>query len=167
MPVARSNFARWMDDLQTDAVPDVPMRSFHTGTAQRPAGSGSCAGSTQLDHPARVIAFPAASRPERHRNGERRVALSWVGVAAAAGLAIGVVGGQVSARLSQPIAPATTAASVAGLDDAGVVHPERRRKARSTATWLDDSFETVNIPSLRTLELATPRLQQVSAQSGG
>ncbi len=54
----------------------------------------------QVDSPARVISFPAAMRAERGDAGGRRVAVSWVGVAAAAGIAIGIVGGQVSARLS-------------------------------------------------------------------
>jgi hypothetical protein len=65
----------------------------------------------QLDEPARVISFPRfTSRLEDRANG-RRVAASWVAVAAAAGLVVGVIGGQVSARLARPAADATNAAS--------------------------------------------------------
>jgi hypothetical protein len=58
----------------------------------------------QLDEPSRVIAFPRNTRSEARESGMRKVAPAWVGVAAAAGLALGIVGGQVSARMSiQPV----------------------------------------------------------------
>jgi hypothetical protein len=53
----------------------------------------------QVDEPARVIAFPHAPVARVESTG-RRVAPAWVGVAAAAGLIVGVIGGQVTARLS-------------------------------------------------------------------
>lgn len=53
----------------------------------------------QLDEPTRVITFPASTKAPRVEV-RRRVAPAWVGVAAAAGLVIGVIGGQVSARLA-------------------------------------------------------------------
>ena len=53
----------------------------------------------QLDQPSRVIAFPSQYRIETPESHRRRVAPAWVGVAAAAGLALGVVGGQLTARL--------------------------------------------------------------------
>jgi hypothetical protein len=59
----------------------------------------------QLDAPPRVIAFPAQAVDAPRTGSGRRVAPAWVGVAAAAGLVIGVIGGQVSARLT-PAAPA-------------------------------------------------------------
>lgn len=61
----------------------------------------------QLDAPPRVIAFPAQAVSAPRTDAGRRVAPTWVGVAAAAGLVIGIIGGQVSARL----APAPTAPS--------------------------------------------------------
>lgn len=53
----------------------------------------------QLDAPTRVLTFPAhaVSAP---RPAGRRVAPAWLGVAAAAGLIIGLVGGQMSARVA-------------------------------------------------------------------
>ncbi len=68
----------------------------------------------QLDQPARVISFPAASRPEPHGLGGRRVAVSWVGVAAAAGLVIGLVGGQARRAIGQAVRPASATTADAG-----------------------------------------------------
>jgi hypothetical protein len=120
----------------------------------------------QLDHPARVIAFPAATRQDRQGSGGRRVAVSWVGVAAAAGLAIGLVGGQVTARLNQPAAPTTTASVADSGTPVPVSNPESQ-EGPVNSSLLDEEFDVVNIPSLRTLDHATPRLQQVSARSSG
>ncbi len=56
----------------------------------------------QLDAPPRVIAFPAHTDADAmpRSGGGRRVAPAWVGVAAAAGIVIGVIGSQMSARLT-------------------------------------------------------------------
>ena len=54
----------------------------------------------QLDEPTRVIAFPGPGRTEVQGQVRRRVAPAWIGVAAAAGLIIGAIGGHTSARLS-------------------------------------------------------------------
>jgi hypothetical protein len=70
----------------------------------------------QLDQPSRVIAFPGLSRFEVRPSGGRRVAPAWLGVAAAAGLILGLIGGQLMARMGerQPgTASATTAEGVA------------------------------------------------------
>lgn len=53
-----------------------------------------------VDQPSRVIAFPGPTRLESPVLHARRVSPAWVGVAAAAGLILGVIGGQVTARLS-------------------------------------------------------------------
>ena len=101
----------------------------------------------QVDSPARVISFPATLRSERGEAAGRRVAVSWVGVAAAAGIAIGIVGGQVSARLMQtPQAPAvqTADASTTPVD----------------AAFLDQSYDQMNLTSQTILDEATPRLSQ-------
>ena len=110
---------RWLDEIRTigvDAADDVftPERlaAQHAQILRK---------IEQVDEPPRVISFPAASKSKATREGSmRRVAPAWVGVAAAAGLALGVVGGQLSARLTmQPVvitqAPAT--AAVAPVED--------------------------------------------------
>ena len=54
----------------------------------------------QLDEPARVIEFPSGMQPDLGSGLRNRgVAPRWVGIAAAAGLVLGVVGGQAMARL--------------------------------------------------------------------
>jgi hypothetical protein len=53
----------------------------------------------QLDQPSRVIAFPNHYRLDTPAVHARRVSPAWVGVAAAAGLVLGVIGGQVTARM--------------------------------------------------------------------
>jgi hypothetical protein len=56
----------------------------------------------QLDQPSRVIAFPSQYRLETPAVHARRVSPAWVGVAAAAGLVLGVIGGQFTARMGGP-----------------------------------------------------------------
>ncbi len=63
----------------------------------------------QLDEPSRVIAFPAHSVSAPRGESNRRVAPAWVGIAAAAGLVIGAIGGQFSARLTPAQVPAPAA----------------------------------------------------------
>jgi len=55
----------------------------------------------QIDEPPRVIAFPNNVRVDARTPSRYRVAPGWIGVAAAAGLIIGAIGGQISARLDQ------------------------------------------------------------------
>ena len=149
--------ARWMDDLQTDAA----QMADEIFTPERlVAQQGQILKRLeQIDHPARVIAFPAASRPEPQVIGGRRVSLSWVGVAAAAGLAIGIVGGQMSARLNPPQAPAAVAT-----DSAQTVEPTG---VAINSSLFDEPYESLSIPSLEGIDGATPRMIQVSAKSGG
>lgn len=59
----------------------------------------------QIDEPTRVLTFPSQTRVESRGSSRYRVAPAWIGVAAAAGLVIGAIGGQVSARLE--LQPAT------------------------------------------------------------
>lgn len=151
--------ARWMDGLQADAA-DLADGVF---TPERLAAQQHqiLRRLEQLDQPARVINFPVASRPEPHGLGGRRVAVSWVGVAAAAGLVIGLVGGQVGARLAKPSAPlaATTA-------DAGALAPSDAATGPVNNAVLAEPFETLDIGALEALNDMTPRLLQASARSG-
>jgi len=113
----------------------------------------------QLDQPARVIAFPAATRAELNGSTGRRVAVSWVGVAAAAGLVIGVVSGQVSARLTHPTpAPVVTTAAAPS--------PDAALAAEATpgpvdSSILDNPYENTDLPSMVALNYMTPRVTQL------
>ena len=136
---------RWMDEVQREGADaaDAVFTPEHLASQQ----AQILRRLEQLDNPARVIAFPAAGRAERTAGG-RRVAASWVGVAAAAGLVIGVVGGQISARLGQPVPQPQTAETVAPVD----------------AQFLDQSFDESRISAFEAVDELTPRLQ---ARNGG
>jgi hypothetical protein len=117
----------------------------------------------QLDEPARVIAFPSHSRLHRESAG-RRVAAGWLGVAAAAGLVLGVISGQWSARLGQhPVqvrveqaqpppaqAPADAQAEAVGPIDASL---------------LDMDLDSLNVPAMSAIDDITPRATQVALVS--
>jgi hypothetical protein len=153
--------ARWMDDLRDDAtgLADDVFTSERLAAQQQQIMRRL----EQLDHPARVIAFPAASRGEAQGFGGRRVAMSWVAVAAAAGLVLGVVGGQVSARLTQPVAAPATASTAEPGSPASAQAPVGPINASVFAEPLDN----LHIPSLDPVDEATPTLTQISARSGG
>jgi hypothetical protein len=145
--------ARWMNDIQSDAT-DLADATF-TPERLQAQQQQIMRRLEQLDNPARVIAFPAASRPESAGTGGRRVAVSWVAVAAAAGLVIGVFGGQATARMSQ--APATASAAPAG--DSTLASNET---AMVDGSFLADPYDTSDLPSLAALNSGTPKMSQVS-----
>jgi len=140
--------ARWMDAARDDASE----ASDAVFTPDRLAAQQAqiLRRLEQVDSPARVISFPATLRAERGEAAGRRVAVSWVGVAAAAGIAIGIVGGHVSARLTQTPAPAV-ALSV----DAA--------PAPVDAAFLDQSYDQLSLKSYEILDEATPKLSQPRA----
>lgn len=146
--------SRWLDDVQAAGV-DLADRTF---TPERLSAQAHqiLRRIEQLDQPARVISFPAAPRPEAPAFGRRRVAVSWVGVAAAAGLVIGLIGGQLSARLSRATPPATVTAEAA---------PPVESAAPVNAAVLAEPLETLNIGALSAIDDMTPRMLQVSARS--
>ena len=147
--------ARWLDGVQTDAV-ELSDASF---TPERLAAQQHqiLRRLEQLDNPARVISFPAAQRQES-RSGGRRVAVSWVGVAAAAGLVLGLVGGQVTARLSQSSTSAPTATTASG-PDTNLAAMVDLPSPPGNADWVDLS-EDLDVPTLRVMSDITPRLSQ-------
>jgi hypothetical protein len=112
----------------------------------------------QADEPPRVIAFPAHAAPDRTDRGTRRVAPAWVGVAAAAGLIVGVISGQVSARLDQDdtarqaTAPASAPASTVAAD-----------LPISNASFVDLDLDASAPEPLSTLNEITPRMLNVVA----
>lgn len=138
--------ARWMDAAREDAS----AASDAVFTPERLAAQQAqiLRRLEQVDSPARVISFPATLRSDRNEAAGRRVAVSWVGVAAAAGIAIGIVGGQVSARLMQTPPPA-----VPQTVDLGETKPV-------DAAFLDQSYDQLSLKSYELLDEATPRLSQ-------
>jgi hypothetical protein len=149
---------RWLDAVKTTGT-DAADAAF---TPERLAAQQAqiMRRLEQLDEPARVIAFPSHSRLQRESTGHR-VAAGWLGVAAAAGLVLGVISGQWSARLgAQPVQvrteqlaapqvpPATeTPAEVAGPIDASL---------------LDMDLDSLNVPAFAVMDAMTPRATQVA-----
>lgn len=148
------DLGRWLDDTRALGI-DAADAAFTAEqlTAQRAQILRKL---EQLDEPARVISFPRyAARIDEAPSG-RRVAASWVAVAAAAGLIVGVVGGQVSARLGAP--QPTTAV------DAVVEAPEPPGRPVDTS-FLQHDDDAPTLRSLAALDEITPRLVQTAARS--
>jgi hypothetical protein len=128
----------------------------------------------QADEPSRVIEFPLSTGRLTRATGGRRVSPAWVGVAAAAGLLVGVAGGhftsarapEVAARKPQvtaprpqtPVTPATAPATPA----AASATPELARTEPAPrprdASVLDLDLEEFTPQTLRVFDDATPRL---------
>jgi hypothetical protein len=126
----------------------------------------------QADEPARVLEFPRHYDLATRDSRARRVAPAWVGVAAAAGLAVGVVTGQISAR-HETVAVQATGAQAAPTVPAAAVAPGRASEAtvvKATApatsgtSGVDDAslleldLEAFTPETLRVFDEATPRL---------
>ena len=110
----------------------------------------------QLDEPSRVISFPRhTARVDEPASG-RRVAASWVAVAAAAGLVVGVVGGQVTARLGAP--PPVDSST------AETQQTEPSFKPVDTAFLQPDYDDALTLRSLELLDEITPRVVQIAAR---
>ena len=97
---------RWLDEVRTIGIEEADA-AF---SAERLAAQQSqiLRRLEQIDRPARVIAFPSASQVRLE--GSRGIRPRWIGVAAAAGLVLGLFGGQLSSRLLTRTEPARPAA---------------------------------------------------------
>jgi hypothetical protein len=150
---------RWLDDVRAlgeadiDAVFPAERLAAQQGQIMRRL--------EQLDQPARVIAFPRHLRLDGQTDQRYRVAPAWVAVAAAAGLVLGVIGGQVSARFSSVPPPKTvtaqvgTAATATGVDAAHVAEMNRIDQESADRQYLGD---------LSRLDSITPRALPESEQ---
>jgi hypothetical protein len=149
---------RWLDDVRTTgleaadaAFPPDKLAAQQSQILRR---------LEQIDQPARVIAFPNHQyRLESREPGGRRVAAAWVGVAAAAGLMIGVVGGQLTARLGdRPPAPAPVVAQAPSADAEPAGGPV-------DSSLLEQDFATIQLKAVEAIDDLTPRMTQ--ARIGG
>ena len=148
---------RWLDAVRAAAI-DAADEAF---PAERLAAQQAQIQRrlAQLDEPARVLAFPAQYRLDARENGRRRVAPAWVGVAAAAGLIVGVVGGQVTARINQPAAPAPVPAT------ATTTPPVQEPEPTVIANWVDpEEMDAFMPPALHPLNEMTPRVVMAAAR---
>ena len=153
---------RWLDDVRTVGI-EAADRAFPPEllAAQQAQILRKL---EQLDEPARVIAFPAATRAQGRESSGRRVAPAWVGIAAAAGLVIGVIGGQLSARLMPATPPpAPTVAAVQPQTPAPVQEP-----IVLPSSLFDLDLDGPGAPSLAPINDLTPAMTTARAiRSGG
>lgn len=141
---------RWLDIVQTtaieaadDAFPPERLAAQQGQILRR---------LEQLDEPSRIIAFPRQTMREAREAGSRRVAPGWVGVAAAVGLVVGAIGGQFTARATEPSAPVAAAPAVPTANPDAELVP-------ANAYWVDPADIDGYIPaSLGALNEATPRV---------
>lgn len=108
----------------------------------------------QIDQPSRVIAFPRHARIEAPATHARRVSPAWVGIAAAAGLVLGVVGGQMTARLGAPESGLSALRAPAG----------QTSPAPSLLNYDLEDTSLLGTPA-GTLDEMTPRLIETSAST--
>ncbi len=159
--------SRWLDDVKDVAVGDAdaafPVERLAAQQSQIMRRL------EQADEPARVIEFPMAPTRGIREPGGRRVAAAWVGVAAAAGLVVGVFSGQFAARHAQgpaqtaiaaPARPSAQPTPVSLQDTADDVSPRAadRGDRNDGASLLDLDLEGFTPSTLRAFDEATPRL---------
>ena len=118
----------------------------------------------QLDEPARVIAFPNHARMHREAGG-RRVAAGWVAVAAAAGLVLGVISGQWTARQGTHGAPAAARTGVVPAGQPVDAAVEPAHPAPIDASLLDVDLDSLNVPAFAVIDNMTPRATQLTLAS--
>jgi hypothetical protein len=146
---------RWLDAVKTAAV-ETADEVFPADRLAAQQGQ-ILRRLEQLDEPSRVIAFPHA-RPLPRETGRRRIAPAWVGVAAAAGLIVGAIGGQMSARLDPPTAFAPQATAVPAARPADVA-------AEVDPSFLDMDFDTTP-EQLLLIDGITPTLAAIQSSGG-
>lgn len=115
----------------------------------------------QLDEPAKVLAFPAVPAASVRPASAHRVAPAWVGVAAAAGLVIGAIGGHGTARLRSP-QPAPPAAPPAAAVQPPSPADVETMSAPATALLDMEDLESFVPEPLGAINALTPRTMLVS-----
>ncbi len=149
--------SRWLDDLRAVAVDDADA-AF---PAERLAAQQAqiLRRLEQLDRPARVIAFPTQSPYDRLAMGGQGVRPAWIGIAAAAGVVLGLLGGQVSFRLSgRPVRQLAPIESAAAVQAAAYQVPPSLREF--------DESDTVNVDAVYVMDQLIPHASQASQQGG-
>ena len=156
--------SRWLDEVRTlgleevDAVfPAERLAAQETQILRR---------LEQLDRPARVIAFPAHARYDRLDMGPRGIRPAWVGIAAAAGLVLGVFGSQVGTRLLSPPRPIIVQAARAE----SAAQPDQTASISTVppSAMLQDLDEEGKIPlaAIEAYEQLTPHVTQIGMRTG-
>jgi hypothetical protein len=150
---------RWLDDVRALGEADVdavfPAERLAAQQAQIMRRL------EQLDQPARVIAFPRHLRLDGQSEHGHRVSASWVAVAAAAGLVLGVIGSQVSAHFTSSPATKTVTAQMATASPAAGVDAARVAQMNQID---QENADRQSLGDLSRLDLITPRILPDSEQ---
>ena len=110
---------------------------------------------------ATMIFVPGQARHAPQESGRRRVAPAWIGVAAAAGLVIGAIGGQAAARFDR--APA--AASVTPPSAPASTPTSNEPQTFATATsLLEMDFDAFLPDRLGAINDITPKIQTIASR---
>jgi anti-sigma factor RsiW len=139
---------RFMDALRTDA--DSELDEIFPPERQRAQQHSIARRVEHLGHHARVISFPGRQPGQPAPSASSRVAHHWLGVAAAAGLVIGV--GLGTAYYSQ--APAGQLQTVASRS---IVAPSETSVPAATPALVPELVNSINEQFLSELELALER----------
>ncbi len=145
-----ADFGRGLDDIRAAVVDDADERFPAERLVSQQAQIMRRL--EQLDEPTRVIAFPTHPRVES-RPTRRLVAPGWIGVAAAAGLVIGVIGGQASARVGQSAAGASVVEAPAAITTSST----REVMVPINSSMLDMDLDTFTPEPLGAMNDVTPR----------
>jgi hypothetical protein len=152
---------RWLDDVRALAEADVdavfPAERLAAQQAQIMRRL------EQLDQPARVIAFPRHLRLDGQPEHSHRVSPGWVAVAAAAGLVLGVIGGQVSARFSSSPAAAQRTITAQLYTSGPPTVVDAARVAQMNQVDQEEA-DRPNLGNLSVLDQMTPRAVPESEQ---
>ena len=144
--------SRWLDEIRTTGLEAAD--AVFTPERLAVQQSQILRKLEQLDQPPRVIAFPNLARTISWEPATRGVAPGWVGIAAAAGLVLGVVGGHVTARIgtsNTPIVPVTEARNAAPTTN------DHDRILPSDADLLESDFNQTPSNTLGALETLMQR----------
>lgn len=153
------DLGRWLDEIRTaereDA--DAAFPAERLAVQQRQILRRL----EQLDRPARVIAFPGQLRDDRFGAGGHGIRPAWLGIAAAAGLVLGLIGGQLTARLTPQQAAAPT-----GIQQPAAPANTPTANTATTAfnyTPLDiDEYDRPQIEEVSAMDAYTPRVLPAS-----
>jgi len=158
--------SRWLDDVRTlgleesdAAFPAERLAAQETQILRR---------LEQLDRPARVIAFPSQASSDRLDLGSRGIRPAWIGIAAAAGLVLGVFGGQVGGRFLNPPAPIIVSAAPPRAEVPDVTPDQTALNVSGPPSRvLQDLDEEGRVPlaAIEGLEQLTPHITQVNLRT--
>jgi hypothetical protein len=160
-----AEMGRWLDEVK--AVADAEVDAAFPAERVAAQHAQIMRRLEQADEPARVLEFPRQSARVARETHGRRVAPAWVGVAAAAGLVVGMISGQMTARHEQPAATPEATASALDVPAAPAAPTASTTPATPTSlsgprhegpSLLDMDLEGYTPDTLRVFDEATPRL---------